>query len=203
VLDAAKAGDTLLLQAGATFVGNFVLGPKSGAGYVTIRSSTKDSELPAANQRISPAYAPKLAKLQSPNAQPALSTSPGAKRYRVQLLEFLANAGGDGDIIALGDGTDGQATIDSVPSDLVLDRVYIHGDATKGQLRGIALNSGSTTISNSYVSDIKAPNSDSQAIAAWRMPKSWPAARRGASPTTAARASEARRAVRLGMRLRA
>ncbi len=39
--------------------------------------------------------------------------------------------------------------------------------AGKGQKRGIALNSGSTTIRNSYISDIKAFGQESQAIAGW------------------------------------
>ena len=57
-----------------------------------------------------------------------------------------------------------------VPSDLVLDRVYIHGDAVVGQKRGIALNAGRTSITNSHISDIKAIGQDSQAIAGWNGP---------------------------------
>ena len=36
-IDAAQPGDTILLQAGATFSGNFTLPVKAGSGYVTIR----------------------------------------------------------------------------------------------------------------------------------------------------------------------
>ena len=43
-----------------------------------------------------------------------------------------------------------------MPHDLVVDRVYIHGDAARGRRRGISLNSASTTITKSYISDIKA-----------------------------------------------
>ncbi len=49
----------------------------------------------------------------------------------------------------------------------MLDRVLVRGDAAKGQKRGIALNSGSTTIRNSYIADIKAFGQESQAIAGW------------------------------------
>ena len=44
----ADPGDTILLQAGVTFVGNFVLPPRedTSSGYVTLRSSTADTELP-------------------------------------------------------------------------------------------------------------------------------------------------------------
>jgi hypothetical protein len=57
-----------------------------------------------------------------------------------------------------------------VPSDLVVDRCYIHGDPARGQKRGIALNSASTTVIGSYISDIKSTSQDAQAIAGWNGP---------------------------------
>src|SRR5262249_3577235 len=41
---------------------------------------------------------------------------------------------------------------------------------SKGQKRAIALNSGSATITGSYISDIKAVGQDAQAIAGWNGP---------------------------------
>ena len=81
-------------------------------------------------------------------------------------LEFVGN-GQAGDMITLGDGSSAQKDVESLPSELVLDRILVRGDAAKGQKRGIALNSGSTTIRNSYISDIKAFGQESQAIAGW------------------------------------
>src|SRR5207237_4844196 len=54
--------------------------------------------------------------------------------------------------------------------DLAIDRCYVHGDSVVGQKRGIALNSASTTITNSYISDIKAVAQDTQAIGGWNGP---------------------------------
>src|SRR5206468_2998447 len=54
--------------------------------------------------------------------------------------------------------------------DFDIDRCYVHGDAALGQKRGIALNTGTTTIRNSYISDIKAVAQDTQAIAGWNGP---------------------------------
>lgn len=85
-------------------------------------------------------------------------------------LEFLANRGGTGEIIALGDGSSAQKALGEVPSDLTFDRVYVHGDPRVGQRRGIALNSARTTISNSFIADIKTVGQDSQAIAGWNGP---------------------------------
>src|SRR5204862_3494604 len=48
--------------------------------------------------------------------------------------------------------------------DLVVDRVYAHGHPYKRMKRGIALNSRTTDVLNSYISDIKAVNADAQAI---------------------------------------
>ena len=53
-IDAAQPGDTIVLQAGATFTGPFTLPVKNGTAYITIRSSTADSQLPPAGTRITP-----------------------------------------------------------------------------------------------------------------------------------------------------
>lgn len=168
-LNAARPGDTIVLQAGATYVGNFILPAKGGGEFITLRSSA-DGSLPGEGTRIGPGHAPLLAKLRSPNTMPAIATAPGAHHYRLLLLEFLANAGGAGNVIALGDGSDNQRSLAAVPQHLVLDRVYIHGDPVAGQKRAVALNSGATTITNSYIADIKSADQDSQAIGGWNGP---------------------------------
>jgi hypothetical protein len=166
----AQPGDTLLLQAGATFVGNYVLPAKTGTLYITIRSSAADATLPGATTRIDSTFAALLPKIKSPNSGAAMMTAPGAHHYRLQCLEFLANAQGLDDVVQLGDGSSAQNTLASVPHDLIVDRVYIHGDVTYGQKRGIALNSAATTIVNSYISNIWTVDQDSQAIGGWNGP---------------------------------
>ena len=169
-LDRARPGDVVTLAAGATYTGNFVLPVTQGNLYVTLRTADESGAFPRAGQRILPARSQRLAKLRSPNADPALRTAAGAHHWRVQLLEFLPTAATAGDIIRLGDGSTAQHDLSSVPHDLVVDRCYIHGDPERGQKRGIALNSASTTIVDSYISDIKAIGQDSQAIAGWNGP---------------------------------
>jgi hypothetical protein len=168
-LDSAVAGDVIELPAGATFTGNFVLPQKSGNGYITIRSALSDG-LPNAGERVAPQHAGRLARVQSPNGQPALRTAPGAHHWAIVLLELAPNQAGAGDILALGDGSSAQSSLDRVPHDLIVDRCYIHGDPARGQKRGIALNSASTTVTGSYISDIKANGQDAQAIAGWNGP---------------------------------
>ena len=50
----AVPGDVILLRAGETFVGNFVLTPKDSAAtqFITIRSNARDSSLPGEGIRL-------------------------------------------------------------------------------------------------------------------------------------------------------
>ena len=170
-LDRARPGDTVLLEAGATFVGNFVLRLKSGQAYITIRSSASDDELPRARQRIFPRDAWALPKLRSPNSLPVLTTEPGAHHWRLLFLEIGPNATPHSDVIKFGEGNaTSQTTLAQVPHHLEIDRCYIHGDPVVGQKRGVALNSASTRIINSYFSDFKLVGQDTQAIAGWNGP---------------------------------
>jgi hypothetical protein len=169
-LNAAKPGDTVVLAPGATYVGNFILPVHGGTTYITLTTGGDPSLLPPAGTRVTPSYAPYLAKLRSPNNLPALATKAGAAYWRVMVLELGPNDNGAGDVIALGNGSTAQNALSLVPRKLILDRLYVHGDRSFGQKRGIALNSADTTIVNSYISDIRGIGYDTQAIAGWNGP---------------------------------
>jgi hypothetical protein len=170
-INRAAPGDVVTLAPGATYTGNFVLPVKQGNAVITIRTDVSDlGALPKPGQRITPEHSPFLAKLRSPSGSPVLSTAPAAHHWRMELLEFLSNQNGAGDIITLGDGSVAQSSLAQVPHDLAIDRCYIHGDPDVGQKRGISLHSAVTTITGSYISDIKAVNVDTQAIAGWNGP---------------------------------
>jgi hypothetical protein len=169
-IDAAAPGDVITLAPGATYIGNFVLPEKAGNEFITLRSAAPDAELPPAGVRMTPAYSERLAKIKSPNSTSALRTAARAHHWKLLFLEFQANEYGYGDIIELGAGDSSQSDLSQVPHDLVLDRLYVHGDPLFGQKRGIALNSRDTTIVNSYVSDCKVIGQDSQAIAGFNGP---------------------------------
>ncbi|CAN5661799.1 hypothetical protein BH23ACI1_BH23ACI1_01530 [soil metagenome] len=172
-IDRAAPGSTIVLAPGATYVGNFTLRVKKHTGGsprpVTIRTGG-DTGLPGEDERIRPEHAARLAKLRSANRQPVLRTEPGARHWRLELLEFPPIRDGFGDVMTLGTGAASQNDLGSVPGDIVIDRIYMHGDPEKGQKRGIALNSGATTIINSHISGIKAIGQDSQAIGGWNGP---------------------------------
>jgi hypothetical protein len=169
-IDRAKPGDVILLEPGATYVGNFTL-PATAAGtqYITLRSAADPSRFPG-NGRVGPEHASWMPTLRSPNGAAALATKPGAHHWRLQWLAFQSNAGGAGDVITLGDGSDDQRDLTTVPHDFILDGLVIRGDPARGQKRAIALNSGTTIIRNSDIRGIKAVGQDSQAICGWNGP---------------------------------
>lgn len=169
-LDGARPGDVISLEPGAVFVGNFVLRARQASTARPIVVRTAGPEAVPAGTRVSRAVAGAFAVLRSPNSLPALSTEPFARGYRIELLEFRGNRGGAGDIVALGDGSPAQRSLLPVPSELTLDRLYVHGDPVAGQKRGIALNAMGVRIANSLIVDIMIAGQDSQAIAGWNGP---------------------------------
>jgi hypothetical protein len=166
-LNQAIPGDTIELQAGAEYFGRFVLPRKSGAAWITIRTSTPDAAFPAAGTRVAPEQAPLMARLEAVDA-PALQAAPGAHHYRLIGLEFSPAPGGPAQVLVeLGSSAFPDR---DVPHHLELQRCYLHGDPVAGARRGIALNSASTAVVDSYLSDFKAVGPDAQAIAGWSGP---------------------------------
>jgi hypothetical protein len=166
-LDAAQPGDEVVLQAGATFTGTFVLRTKSGDGWIVIRSG---GALPAAGTRVMPSDKSRLARLVADHAaRPVLKTEAGAHHYRLIGLEITAEPGAKlgYTLVSLGDGSRAQNTIALEPHHLVLDRVYIHGTPTLSFQRCVALNSAWTAIVDSWLSECHGKGVDSQAIGGW------------------------------------
>jgi hypothetical protein len=156
-LDAAHPGDEIVLAAGAVFSGAFHLPNKAGAAWITVRTGALD-RLPAAGTRVTPgALLPKIVG--------QIRTDPGAHHWRLLGLEV---SGAPDTVVALGSPLETDAT--RVPHDLVLDRLYIHGDVKAGVWRAVALHSAATTIINCWISDAKSTTMEAQAIAGWNGP---------------------------------
>ena len=167
-IDRAAPGDTIELQAGATYVGHFTLPKKDGDAVITIR--TGGPAAAADDKRVTPAEAGGFAKLKAADYQPVLQTAPGAHHWRLLLLELQGSTEGDRELLALGDGSSSQRSPADVPHDLVVDRCYIHGDATTGQRRCVGLQSAATSVINSHISDCKRVGAEAQAIVGWNGP---------------------------------
>lgn len=171
-LNTAKPGDTIILQSGATYTGNFTLPAKTGKEWIIIRSSANDSGLPPPGNRTNPGYSNHMPKLISPNADPAVMTAPGAHNYRLIGLEIGIKSGVPLNyaIVKLGDWSKAQDNLNVVPQDIIIDRCYIHGNPTGDVTRGIALNSGRTAVIDSYISECHGVGFDTQAICGWNGP---------------------------------
>ncbi|MGI8497944.1 MAG: hypothetical protein ACR2OG_10240, partial [Gemmatimonadaceae bacterium] len=170
-LNDAQPGDVIMLAAGATFRGAFVLPKKSGSGWITVRSNVTDAELPAEGTRMTPAAATRLAKVVSVDPQPALRAEPGAHHYRIMGIEFTVASQQTlsyGVIVFSANAE--QTSLDQVPNNLVLDRVYVHGHPTLQISRCLTLNSGATAVIESYLSECHSAGSEAQGIAGWNGP---------------------------------
>src|SRR5215210_3757042 len=146
-INSAAGGDTIVLEAGATYRGPFTLTPKAGESFITIQSS-RVAEITG---RVSPSQTSLLATLRSNIvAEPIIKTSAGAHHYKLMGLDISTVSSSDFiyDLVRLGDSS--QTDLASVPHHLILDRLWIHGFATQDVQRGISLNSAETSIINSY-----------------------------------------------------
>jgi hypothetical protein len=184
-LNNARCGDTIRLQAGATFTGVFTFPNKScdDAHWIIVRTSSDDSLLPAEGSRLNPCYAgvsslpgrPAFNCTSTKNVLAKLITNragrsgpvvfaPGAGHYRLIGLE-LTRAAGIGKVYALASPTSG-----AVSNQIIYDRIWFHGTPHDDTTRGVQLG-GSTYVSviDSFFTDFHCVNrnwscSDAQAI---------------------------------------
>jgi hypothetical protein len=171
-LNAAQPGDQIVLQAGATFIGNFVLPAKPGMGsnqWIIVRTN---GQLPAPSTRVNPSNANQMPKILTPNAARAIETAPGAQGWRLVGLEIATTDNLDMTYSILAFGTAGseQTTLSQVPSRMIVDRSYVHGTPTLNVRRCIALNSASSAVIDSYISECHSRDGDSQAILGYNGP---------------------------------
>jgi hypothetical protein len=165
-LNNAQCGDTIQLQAGATFTGKFIVPSKNCDinHWIIIRTSSPDSALPAEAQRATPCYAgvaslvgrPQyscnnptnvMAKVQNQSrGDGPFQFAAGANFYRFIGLEVTRANGipGDGRLFS------GQATYDHV----VVDRSWLHGNPQDETNDGVNID-GATNVAvvDSYFSD--------------------------------------------------
>ena len=163
-LNNAHCGDTLLLQAGATFTGIYNLPAKAcdDQHWIVIRTSAPDSALPAEGKRISPCYAgvaslpgrpssscaaPKnvMAKLVASTAGPVTLVG-GANHYRLGPGLEITRPLNSTMYVAWSPRADRQSN--------VIDRDWIHGVPQYDTVRGVML-SGITyaAVVDSYIND--------------------------------------------------
>jgi len=153
-LNNASCGDTLSLEAGATFTGRFVFPKKNcdDSHWIIVRTSAPDSELPPQGSRLTPCYAgvsslpgrPDLHCTSTTNVLAKLVFAakagegpvifaPNANHYRLTGLE-ITRAPGPYRITALI-----APEVRSGADHIVLDRLWAHGTAQDETTRGVFL----------------------------------------------------------------
>lgn len=180
-LDRAVAGDAILLAPGATFrpsapEGSFMLRNRRIAPgqWVTIRSADQAFEaggvVPAAT-RVDRSHQTLMPQIRATAANtPAIRTEAGARGYRLIGLDIGVDPGISQltNLVDLGAGSD--TSVDAVPSDIVIDRCYLHGNDAGNFRRGVALNGARQAVIDSYLENFHDANTDSQAICGWNGP---------------------------------
>lgn len=166
------------LAAGGTFK-RFDLKNKSGNAWITIRTSTPDSQFVQPGKRVSPADASKMAKVQSgfdTGGYPAIRATAGAHNYRLIGLE-LVMAPADQilncpspcsyyTVYNLFEMGAEEKTYEDLPKDIIADRMYIHGEPGREVRRGVAMNGVRNSVIDSYISEIHQREYDTQAVGA-------------------------------------
>ena len=180
-LDRAVGGDTIALAPGATFrpaapEGSFMLrNRRIPAGqWVTIRSSHRafdaGGSLPAGT-RVNRSNQDLMPQIRATATNtPAFRAEAGARGYRLIGLDI----GVDPAITQLANlvefGSDRATTVEAQPSEIVIDRCYLHGNDAGNCRRGVALNGARLAVVDSHLENFHDANTDSQAIAGWNGP---------------------------------
>ncbi|HEY6230107.1 MAG TPA: hypothetical protein VIW64_02475 [Pyrinomonadaceae bacterium] len=171
----ARFGDTIVLPAGAAYMGPIVLpfkpgGSGSDADYITIRTSDL-SGIARKGERLKPSlHARAMPRILAPADKIAVGTEPRAHHYKFIGIEIVnaSNTGYVTNVVDLG-GSD-YRELAQFPHHLVFDRCYVYSTGLNRARRGFALNSAETSIINSHVSGFAGAGDETQAIAGWNGP---------------------------------
>jgi hypothetical protein len=173
-IESARYGDVIVLEAGATYRGPIILPFKDGATdsnqYITITTSKPDG-IPAENQRVNPQiHAAAMPKIVGPNSSVAIATDERAHHYKFVGIEFSPAEDSKYLYNLIDLGKSEYKSLDQFPHHLVFDRCYIRSTGLNKARRGFGLNSGDTTITNSYISGFAGEGDETQGICGWNGP---------------------------------
>ncbi len=138
-LASALPGDVLELEPGVSYRSAYVV----SRGDLTIRTRGIDAAV-APGTRVVPADAPALARIVTGGSLPSLAID--APNVRIVGVEIVTDAPDAPSIVR----TSAAAT------DLIVDRLYVHGSDARDARAGLELNGARTVLMHSHVSEIHA-----------------------------------------------
>jgi len=170
-INISQPGDVIVLDAGATYTGNFQLPAKSNPNkkWIYVVSSAI-SKLPT-GKRVSPADAANMPKLQTPNVAAVFPVNGGANHWRLVGLELTsASTYNPNPKLWPGMGyayflVGSQSHPVPLPDSITIDRCYVHGSPKQDIVTAVQGTASSYAVVDSYISEIHAPGQDSQAFA--------------------------------------
>jgi hypothetical protein len=173
-INKANYGDVIVLEAGATYRGPIILPYKESTSdsnqFITITTSNLNG-IPAENQRVNPqVHAAAMPKIVGPNSSVAIATAERAHHYKFVGIEFSPAEDSSYLYNLIDLGKSEYKSLDQFPHHLVFDRCYIRSTGLNKARRGIGLNSGDTTITNSYISGFAGEGDETQGICGWNGP---------------------------------
>ena len=166
-LDRAEPGDVIVLEAGATWTGNYTISARAGTGDIYVISSALAS-LPE-GVRVGPADAANMPKITCLNAYDVtLQIAPEASNWRFCGIEIASDydlqTGVQYGILRVGWNSGDIFDLD--PADnIIFDRCLIHGTATGNNRDGVVVYHVSNfAIVDSYISDFHGVGYESHGI---------------------------------------
>ena len=171
-IDGANYGDVIVLEAGATYKGPITLPFKEGAAdqYITITTSNPDG-IAKENERINPQlHAKAMPKIVGPDSSAAISTAEQAHHYKFIGIEFSPATDSKYLYNLIDLGKSDYKSLSQFPHHLVFDRCYVRSTGLNKARRGFGLNSGDTTITNSYIAGFAGEGDETQGICGWNGP---------------------------------
>lgn len=171
IVDKAQPGDTVDVQANATFPPLAIRNKTDSYKWLTIRTSAWAS-LPAPGVRIGPVHSPLMPKLVPVDTGYALDIYPTSNGFtRARNVRFIGieiavnpNFPVNFGLVKIGTNDSWKTMLGMEPTDIIFDRCYVHGLPGLDSKRGFFINSSRTAVIDSYISEFHLRGQESQGI---------------------------------------